>query len=55
MSVEEELKAAAIEYGRAFAETDPKKDSDRRVSAHERLTRAARRYEISTRLKAKRS
>ena len=47
LSALDELTAAAIEYGRAFAETEPKKHSQRRIDAHARLTIAARQYERS--------
>lgn len=45
---ESELRAAAIEYDSAFADTDPKKVSDRREAAHRRLCVAARIYGRST-------
>lgn len=45
IDIEQELAAAAVEYGRAFEETDAKKDSGRRIAAHERLVGIARRYQ----------
>ncbi len=46
-----DLKEAAIEYGEAFASTDPKQPSDRRITAHQRLTQVVRRYYSAVRSK----
>lgn len=45
--LEQNLRDAAVEYRLSFIETDPRKESDRRILAHQALVRAALRYAAS--------